>query len=372
MKRLAILSTHPIQYNAPLFRMLHEDDGIDLQVFFSKTWDQVKFDPDFQREIVWDIPLSEGYNHVTHHASSKAGKNQLAEAIRDFDPAALLVYGWNFPGHLAVMRAFHGKVPVWFRGDSHLLNPTPRWKSLLRRGWLRNVYRNVNAAFPVGSANADYYLWSGLTPKQLHMAPHAVDLAFWQRNDMERQVEAKKWRQSLGIPVQSRCVGFAGKLEPLKQVDLIIRSTLNSGMDHHAIIAGTGPLESSLLQDYGDHPKVHFVGFVNQSRMPVFYRMLDTLALASYSETWGLCVNESMACGTPCVVSDRAGCVQDIFLQSDYGESVSWNDEAAWTQAIRKTLETDKNQVDWSYYNKRFRVEAFKEAIMQQVLRLES
>jgi len=60
VKRLAILSTHPIQYNAPLFRMLHENDGIELQVFFSKTWDQVKFDPDFQREVVWDIPVSEG------------------------------------------------------------------------------------------------------------------------------------------------------------------------------------------------------------------------------------------------------------------------------------------------------------------------
>ena len=42
MKRLAILSTHPIQYNAPLYRMLHEDEDIHLHVFFSKTWEQVK------------------------------------------------------------------------------------------------------------------------------------------------------------------------------------------------------------------------------------------------------------------------------------------------------------------------------------------
>lgn len=372
MRRLAILSTHPIQYNAPFFRMLHENDSIELKVFFSKTWEQVRFDPDFQREIVWDIPISEGYMHSTHDATSRTGKKKLARAIREFGPNALLVYGWNFPGHLAMMRAFHGKVPVWFRGDSHLLNPKPLWKSLLSRGWLRHVYRKVNMAFPVGSANADYFLWNGLTSEQLHMAPHAVDLAFWRKDAAEHQIEAKIWRQSLGISDQARCVGFAGKLEPLKQVDLIIRSTLNSGDNHHAIIAGTGPLESFLIEDFGDHPKVHFVGFINQSRMPVFYRMLDVLALASFSETWGLCVNEAMACGTPCIVSDRAGCAQDVFLQHGYGESVLWNDEAAWTQAIRKTLESGKDHLDWSSYNKKFRIEAFKEAIEEQFLLLES
>ena len=117
MKRLAILSTHPIQYNAPLFRMLHEEDGIDLQVFFSKTWNQVKYDPDFQREVTWDIPVSDGYSDSTHDASTQSGQRALAQAIRAFQPDALLVYGWNFPGHFHTMRQFHGRVPVWFRGQ---------------------------------------------------------------------------------------------------------------------------------------------------------------------------------------------------------------------------------------------------------------
>jgi glycosyltransferase involved in cell wall biosynthesis len=372
MKKLAILSTHPIQYNAPLFRMLHEDDGIELQVFFSRPWDQVKYDPDFQREVIWDIPVSEGYSYVSYDATYLVGRNEMKESIRDFGPDALLVYGWNFPGHLAMMRAFHGSVPIWFRGDSHLLTPRPLLKSLSRRAWLHYVYRHVNLAFPVGSANEEYYLWSGMTPEQLQIAPHAVDLTFWQKNQLDRQIQATKWRQQLGIPAQAKCVGFAGKLEPLKQVDLIIRSTMNSGEEHHAIIAGTGPLKSVLEQEFSGHSRVHFVGFVNQSRMPIFYRMLDTLALASHSETWGLCVNEAMACGTPCVVSNRAGCAQDIFLQNSFGESVPWNDEVKWTIALRKTLAKDKGQLDWSSYNKRFRVEAFKEAIMQQILRLDS
>ena len=131
--RLAILSTHPIQYNAPLFRMLHDEEGLDVHIFFSKTWDQVKYDPDFQREVTWDIPVSEGYSHSTHDASTRIGQQALAAAIRAFQPDALLVYGWNFPGHFATMRQFHGRVPIWFRGDSHLLNPMPFWKKAMRR-----------------------------------------------------------------------------------------------------------------------------------------------------------------------------------------------------------------------------------------------
>ena len=372
MNKLAILSTHPIQYNAPLFRVLHDDDSIELKVFFSKTWDQVKYDPDFQREVSWDIPVAEGYEHVTHDASNRRGRKELSLAIQYFKPHALLVYGWNFPGHLHMMRTFHGNVPIWFRGDSHLLNPTPPWKALLRRSWLQIVYRRVDVAYPVGSANMDYYLWNGLTPVQLYMAPHAVDLEFWQRDNEKRTEQAEMWRQKLGIPKDSKCVGFSGKLEPLKQVDLIIRSTLNSGENHHAIIAGTGPLATALIRDFGGHSRVHFIGFVNQSRMPIFYRMLDILALASYSETWGLCINEAMTCGTPCVASDRAGCALDILLHSEYGKAVKWNDEAAWTKAIKETLKTDKTKVDWSAYLNRFRLEAFVNAMKKQFNKLES
>ena len=57
MNRLAIVSTHPIQYNAPLFRLLAGDEVIDLKVFFSKKTEEIRFDKDFGREVVWDIPL---------------------------------------------------------------------------------------------------------------------------------------------------------------------------------------------------------------------------------------------------------------------------------------------------------------------------
>ena len=133
MRKLGIVSTHPIQYNAPLFRMLAQEKSIDLKVFYSKKTEQVRFDKDFGQEITWDVPLTDGYVHESFDAKEKTGRAELMAAIESFNPDALIVYGWNFAGHLAAMRHFHGSVPVWFRGDSTLLDPLPFWKRTLRK-----------------------------------------------------------------------------------------------------------------------------------------------------------------------------------------------------------------------------------------------
>ena len=338
MRRLAILSTHPIQYNAPLFRMLHDEDALDVHVFFSKTWDQVKYDPDFQREVTWDIPISEGYPHSTHDASNRSGQQTLATAIRAFQPDALLVYGWNFPGHFAIMRQFHGRIPIWFRGDSHLLNPMPFWKKAMRRAMLTWVYRHVDVAFTVGTANEAYYCWSGLKQNQLIRAPHAVDNAYWLKDATNREKQAQEWRNSLGISDSAPVIGFAGKLEPLKQVSKLIEAVLLSP-EAHLVIAGTGVLEQELRARHSNADRIHFLGFVNQSRMPVFYRMLDILALVSNSETWGLCLNEAVLCGAKVLTSNRVGASLDIYDTGAVGNTVAWDADAeAWRQGLEQTL----------------------------------
>ena len=69
MNRLAIVSTHPIQYNAPLFRMLAEESCVHLKVFYTRKAEDVRFDPDFGQNVVWDVPLTEGYTHESFGAS---------------------------------------------------------------------------------------------------------------------------------------------------------------------------------------------------------------------------------------------------------------------------------------------------------------
>jgi glycosyltransferase involved in cell wall biosynthesis len=78
--------------------------------------------------------------------------------------------------------------------------------------------------------------------------------------------------------------------------------------------------------------------FQNQTRMPVVYRIGDVFVLPSaYGETWGLAVNEALACGRPVLVSDRVGCAPEL-VSEDCGAVFPWNDLPALTKALGEML----------------------------------
>jgi len=62
--RLAVLTSHPIQYQAPLWRKLAEHPQIDLTVYFCSDYGVTeKVDPGFGVKFKWDIPLLDGYRY---------------------------------------------------------------------------------------------------------------------------------------------------------------------------------------------------------------------------------------------------------------------------------------------------------------------
>ena len=160
LRKLAIISTHPIQYNAPLFAMLAARGKIDIRVFY--TWGaevlQKKHDPGFDKIIDWDIPLLEGYEHTfvsniarvkgSHHFSGIDNPTLITE-VKSWAADAVLVYGWSFKGHMKILRYFHGKIPVYFRGDSVSDKEQPIVKKKIRQIFLKWVYKNVDVALYV-------------------------------------------------------------------------------------------------------------------------------------------------------------------------------------------------------------------------------
>ena len=203
---------------------------------------------------MWDVPLTEGYTHESFDASSRQGLAALLSSIEAFRPKAILVYGWNFPGHFKVMRHFRGKIKVWFRGDSTLIDPMPLWKKALRKLWLTWVYRHIDLAFYVGSANKRYFEWAGLSEDQLVLAPHAVDNEYFMRDDEARRAQAMELRQSLGISENAFVFLFVGKLEPIKQPIELAKAfrqmlQLAPSLEAHLIFVGAGELSKQLERE---------------------------------------------------------------------------------------------------------------------------
>lgn len=389
--RLAIITTHPIQYNAPLFQLLAQQKGICLKVFY--TWCQSKakvYDPGFGQAVSWDIPLLDGYDYeFIENIASKPGSNhfwgiqtpRLIHEIETFQADVLLVFGWSFYSHLQVLRHFKGKIPIWFRGDSHLLDEPPGWsvKKVLRRVLLRWVYTHINKALYVGSANRNYYETHGLSQSRLLFGPHAIDNDRFQENSVEEENQALLWRNNLRIPAQAIVFLFVGKLlEPKKNPTALLRAFMAmKHPDAYLFFVGEGP-ESSILKNMAaGNDKVVFLGFQNQKQMPIVYRLGDVLVLPSQGpgETWGLAVNEAFACARPAIVSNKVGCGQDLISPNQTGWVFNASDEQTLLKSMQEALQLGKNGLSQMGLEAAQKIKSWSysqvvEKIMQEISRL--
>lgn len=356
MERLAIITTHPIQYNAPLFAMLAQRGHINIKVFY--TWGaevlQQKYDPGFDKAIEWDIPLLEGYEYTfVKNISGKKGSHHfmgidnpiLIKEITAWDATAVLVYGWCFKSHLKVLRYFHGKIPVLFRGDSVSHSTIPFYKNWARQLLLKWVYTHVDVALYVGTHNKAYYCKNGLSSHQLVFVPHAIDnRRFRQTVELSRNAIAQ-WKKDIGITEEAIVFLYAGKLDNNKNVGMIAAAFEKlHGSNQHLIIAGNGVTEAALKKQYAQHQRIHFLPFQNQTQMPLLYGMADVFVLASLSETWGLALNEAMACGKALLVSGACGAAVDLVQDGNNGWVFKSNDpnhlleKMEWMLAHNTTL----------------------------------
>lgn len=333
MKRLAIITSHPIQYNAPWFKLINQTGKVVIKVFY--TWGRAgmgaKYDPGFGKVIEWDIPLLEGYDHeFVENVSTEPGSHHfkgiinpdLNRKIESWRPDALLVFGWSFHSHLKCLRYFHKKVPILFRGDSTLLDEQPGIRKFARRYFLRWVLSHVDIALYAGTNNKIYFRKHGLGEKQLVFAPHAIDNERFINGHDQHEQKARDWRKELNIDESDLVVLFAGKFESKKNPALVLKIASeipDAGIKF--ILVGNGHQESTLKETAGNDPRIHFLGFQNQNLMPVVYRLGDVFILPSNGpgETWGLAINEAMSCSRAIMVSDKAGCAIDLVQQHKNG-----------------------------------------------------
>jgi len=327
MKKLAVIITHPIQYYAPLFKLLSERNKIQIKVFY--TWEQAKekvFDKKFGKEIKWDIPLLEGYDYIfVKNISKNPGSGSfkgvvnptLNSEIEKWKADAILVFGWNHHSHFKAMRYFKGKIPVYFRGDSTLLDEKKDVKTFLRRLWLSFVYKYVDFAFYVGQNNKKYFLKHNLKEKQLIFAPHAIENERFFDKEGVYKNKAVEWREKLKIKDKDIVFLFVGKFEKKKNPLLLIEIA-KYFPEYKILFVGNGELETEMKQKAGKN--VLFLSFQNQTQMPVIYRLANVYVLPSvFNETWGLAVNEAMACEKAILVSDKVGCAVDLVKNNENG-----------------------------------------------------
>jgi glycosyltransferase involved in cell wall biosynthesis len=347
--RLAVVVTHPIQYYVPWYRVAAAREDVELKVFF--TWHSgtaAVHDRGFEREVAWDIPLTDGYawQLVPNTARDPGGHHffgirnpALVDAIRAWQADAIHVTGYAYASHLQLMRwGSRAGIPVLFRGDSHLLTPRPFWQRWMRQFVLPRVFSYADACLYVGQHNREYFRAFGVPDAKLFWCPHSIEVDRFAAGAEQAEGEALAMRRDLGIADDRVVMLFAGKFQDEKQPLLLVDEFRAAQLNNVTLLmVGDGPLARQVAEHArpaGD--TIRLLPFQNQTRMPVVYRCGDVMVLPSIRETWGMAVNEAMACARSVLVSDRVGCAPEMVVPGATGEVFSATHPAALRDALRR------------------------------------
>ncbi len=132
-------------------------------------------------------------------------------------------------------------------------------------------------------------------------------------------------RKHVGLAIDQPLILFAGRLDPFKGPDILLRAASLMEEQAHVLIVGGSLTDDPDLENlrklaselHIEH-RVHFLGAQPQPVLPYLYSAADVTVVPSYHESFGLVAVESLACGTP-VVATRAGGLTTIVRNDENG-----------------------------------------------------
>lgn len=348
--RLAVVASHPIQYQAPLWRLLTTRGHVDPTVFFlSDHGLGASFDPGLGRDVRFDVPLVEGFRHV--FVPNRAHSPSVNSFMGTVNPAlvrelrtggfdAVLVQGYaQASAWLAYAAALASDLPLLLRGETPDValdeRTGPRWA--VKRTLLGGLVSRARGCLAIGLRNGAFYLSLGARLDQLYWAPYSVDNVSFASGGADGRRHRVERLRKLGLDPELPVVLYGGKLIPRKRPEDVVHAVDQLDGAASLIFVGDGELADRLAELAESRPFMRCVGFVNQSDIAQWFGLADLFVVPSEHETWGLVVNEAMAAGAVPVVSDVVGCAPD--LVADAGGIFPVGDVDALAAVLRGLLE---------------------------------
>ncbi|EEB74560.1 glycosyltransferase family 4 protein [Thermococcus sp. AM4] len=169
--------------------------------------------------------------------------------------------------------------------------------------YFRYYLGNPHRIIAVSRASKDFI--RRFTRVPIEVIQNGVNVDFF---DIPLSKEEAKERLGLG----ERVILYVGRIEPRKGVSTLINAMRH--VDGTLLIAGQGsmlPLLKERARLLGISKKVRFLGRVEYSELPLYYRASDVFVLPSLSEAFGIVLLEAMASGTP-VIGTSVGGIPEI------------------------------------------------------------
>jgi D-inositol-3-phosphate glycosyltransferase len=184
----------------------------------------------------------------------------------------------------------------------------------------------------------------GADPWRVETVSPGVDLSVF----CPSPVPAAALRRRLGLPADAVVLAFAGRIQPLKGPDIVLRAAASllrsapslAGRLVVVIVGGPSGSEvgapgrlTGLAEGLGIADCVRLEPPCPQRELADWYRAADIVLVPSHSESFGLVALEAQACGTP-VVAAAVGGLRTAVRNGYSGILVDGHDPAAWARVL--------------------------------------
>ena len=182
----------------------------------------------------------------------------------------------------------------------------------------------------------------GADPARVWTVNPGVDLSVF------RPGPAGPARARLGLPADGPVIVFAGRVQPLKAPDVVLRATAALVRDDPDLArsltvafiggpSGTGRADPDQLTELAGRLGIaHLVRLeppCPQAELADWYRAATVVMVPSYSESFGLVAVEAQACGTP-VIAAAVGGLHTAVQDGVSGILVDGHDPAAYARVL--------------------------------------
>jgi glycosyltransferase involved in cell wall biosynthesis len=239
------------------------------------------------------------------HRTTQAGAVRLAASGRYRAVIAGLGGRVALPGAYLAARARGVPFLLWATIWSH---PRTAAHALSYLPTL-HLYRSADAVLTYGEHVSRYVERHRGDRGHVYVAPQAVDVGHFGAPVPDAARAAA--RASAAGGATGLLVLFVGRLEREKGVGVLLEGWRRAALGDGARLALAG--EGSLADEVeAAAPGVRLLGHVSSAKLPALYAAADVLVVpsvrtATFTEPWGLVVNEAMLQRTPTITSDAVG-----------------------------------------------------------------
>lgn len=356
--RVALLTNALTPYRLPVYRDLAATPGWRLRLLLSAQsephWGDAWSEAFAAGSAALDVELVRGFGFERRQLTHRdAGVVQQVSthvpwgafgALRRFRPHVVVSAELGARSLIAAAYAACFRVPLvlW----SYHARVSAEATTFARRGLRRRLLARADAVIGMGVQAREVLRALGVPDARIFDAPNAHDAPGYERARDGLDALAARHALRGALRARERIALVVGRLVPVKGILPLLAAWVRVPESLRAgwtlCFVGNGPLAPAVRDAARTCPgEIAHLPALPAGEMPAIHSAADLHIFASLGDSWGLVVNEALACGVPVLCSRLAGCADDLIEPGRNGWLFDPTDTRGAVEALSQALASD-------------------------------